>query len=497
MTAGRVIIPNSARIKALDAETINELFGSFDAEQEKIERFREYFVTNSFYDTFSANFPLRIAVGNKGTGKSAVLRASQLQDLERSDCICVSLSASDLIARADSLPADGLKAINHWKTVFASEAASHILATKISEKLEGDLARTFSSLPNFFSWITRVTSTKSGGVSDLVIRAGLDLKRIKEVVFYVDDLDKGWDGRYEGLHFVNSVLNACYDISKREHNIKFRLAIRWDLWDAISRINQDIDKIRQNATFLRWTNHDIYIVLAMRVARFFGVEFPYRLYLGEDRPQEDIARIFDPILERAFRGLGKWDNTPTRRVLLSMTRNRPRDLISLLTLAAEEAHKKQRIQITSEDLQAIFPQYSDERLNDLALEYGTRLAGMNKLLMSFKPTTAKGKASDKFRFTNDIMTIHLKSVLREHGSSIRFSYEKGPPDFRRILDFLYRIDFLQAWYKAPDGTIERVNFQDRQLAVSGLADFGYSWEVLPAYRWAIQPTRINDVIDSL
>ena len=221
------------------------------------------------------------------------------------------------------------------------------------------------------------------------------------------------------------------------------------------------------------------------------------MYLDGDRRQDEIARIFDPILEPTFHGWGKWDNAPTRRVLLSMTRNRPRDLIALLTLAASEAHKKRRVQITSDDLQAVFSQYSDERLNDLILEYGTRLLGMSKLLMSFKPAVAKGKAADKFRFTNDRMTVHLKSVLKQSGSGVRFSYEKGSPDFRRILDFLYRIDFLQAWYRDSSGVIERVNFQDRQLAVSGLADFGYSWEVLPAYRWAIQPTRLTDVIESL
>jgi hypothetical protein len=45
--------------------------------------------------------------------------------------------------------------------------------------------------------------------------------------------------------------------------------------------------------------------------------------------------------------------------------------------------------------------------------------------------------------------------------------------------------------------IERVNFQDRQLAITERTDFGYSWEVLPAYRWAIQPTKLSDVIESL
>lgn len=487
----------SPKIRTLDASTIHELFGSFDAEQENIARFRDYFVTNSFYENFCANFPLRIAVGNKGAGKSAILRALQIEDGGRPEYICVPLTASDLVAKADNLPSDGLKAINHWKAIFAAEAAGQILTQSVSERMSPDWGRMLSSLPDFFSWVAKMASVKTKGASDIAIRSGLDLNRVKQIVFYVDDLDKGWDGRYAGLHFVNSILNACYEVGKREQNIRFRLAIRWDLWDAISRINQDIDKIRQHAVFLRWSNHEIYLVAAKRISTFFGQEFPYKLYIEQARNQEEIARAFDPVLDRTFYGLGKWDGAPTRRVILSMTRNRPRDLLTLLSLAAEEAHRKNRIRITSDDLKAIFPRYSEDRFSDLIVEYGTRLAGMESLLLSFKPPKATGKAEDKFRYTNDRMAVHLKEVLRKNSGRIHFSYENGVPDFRRILDFLYRIDFLQAWYRHPTGSIERVNFQDRQLAISGLADFGYSWEILPAYRWAIQPTKITDVIESL
>lgn len=485
------------RLKQLDPDTVHGLFGSFDAEQENLDKFKDYFVTNNFFERFTANFPLRIAVGNKGAGKSAMLRASLINDQNEPNCVCISLTAPDLIALADNLPTDTLKAINHWKAVFAAEAAGQLLTSKITTRTDGDLARALSNLPQFFGWLRKVVSSKSKGMSDIAIKAGLDLNKITRIVFYVDDLDKGWDGRFEGLHFVNSILNACYDISKKEFNIQFRLAIRWDLWDAISRINQDIDKIRQNAVFLRWSNHEIYVVAAMRVAKYLGVEFPYKLYLGEDRSQEEIARIFDPILERTFHGLGKWDSTPTRRVILAMTRNRPRDLITLLTLAAEEAYSKGRSQIRSNDLQAIFPRYSEDRLNDLIVEYGTRVSGLENLVFSFRPSRATRKASDSYRFLNDRMATHLKALIKEKGSHIRFSYEKSIPDYRRLLDFLYRADFLQAFFRHPDGTIERVAFQDRQLAASSVADFGYSWEVLPAYRWALQPTKLLDVINSL
>ena len=55
---------------------IRQLFGSEDAETEKSDRFHEYFVKNRAYENLRAELPLRILVGHKGVGKSALLRFS-------------------------------------------------------------------------------------------------------------------------------------------------------------------------------------------------------------------------------------------------------------------------------------------------------------------------------------------------------------------------------------------------------------------------------------
>jgi hypothetical protein len=49
----------------------------------------------------------------------------------------------------------------------------------------------------------------------------------------------------------------------------------------------------------------------------------------------------------------------------------------------------------------------------------------------------------------------------------------------------------------PDGTIERKYFDRSRFLASDFADFGFDWEIHPAYRWALQPQSIQDVIDSL
>lgn len=489
----------SRRVQQFDEVTIRDLLGSFDAEQENIEKFKEYFVVNDFYKSFTADFPLRIAVGNKGTGKSAILRAALDEDLGKSEVISVPLTASDLVEKGGNLPAPPLEAINYWKKVFFREEAAKIVASTVAENVQSDVfaGKVLGTVSDLISWVGNLVSKKTNGASDYVVRGGLSLSRIRKVVFYLDDLDRGWDGRPVGLHFVNSIIEAAYDISKKESNIQFRIALRWDLWDAISRKNQDIDKIRQNAVTLKWTNHEIYVVVARRISKYFGLEFPYEMYLDEKRPQEEISRYYDPIIDPVFHGLGKWDGTRTRRVLLSMTRNRPRDLLALLTHAARRAHSGKRNWINSNDLSSIFPEYSQERLSDLSLEYGTRLEGLQGLLYSFKPPKLQRRAAQSYKYTEDSLIKHVKTYISSAKEKIRFRDEPGSPDFRRVIDFLYRIDFLQAWYLNESKEIERVNFQNRQIVISEDINFGYSWEVLPAYRWAIQPTSLKDVIDSL
>ena len=57
-----------------DDLTIRDLFGTDTAEDEDPERLKAYFFKNKAYSSTRANLPLRILVGHKGIGKSALLR---------------------------------------------------------------------------------------------------------------------------------------------------------------------------------------------------------------------------------------------------------------------------------------------------------------------------------------------------------------------------------------------------------------------------------------
>jgi len=57
-----------------------------------------------------------------------------------------------------------------------------------------------------------------------------------------------------------------------------------------------------------------------------------------------------------------------------------------------------------------------------------------------------------------------------------------------VIEFLYKIDFITARREQTGSEkIVRLHFDDSPHIISSAADFGFHWEVHPAYRWALTP----------
>lgn len=54
--------------------------------------------------------------------------------------------------------------------------------------------------------------------------------------------------------------------------------------------------------------------------------------------------------------------------------------------------------------------------------------------------------------------------------------------------FLYRCDFITG--RLDQGNrIKRLHFSDNQLLAEKSSNFGFKWEIHPAYRWALEPQK--------
>lgn len=65
-----------------------------------------------------------------------------------------------------------------------------------------------------------------------------------------------------------------------------------------------------------------------------------------------------------------------------------------------------------------------------------------------------------------------------------------------LIEFMYKINFLTARRQTDEGIIRKY-FEENRYLSSPSVDFGFHWEVHPAYRWALQPDRPSDIYRTL
>jgi len=103
---------NNTKVKLTD-EVIQELFGYEDAESESVERLKAYFIKNTAYERVRADLPVRILVGHKGTGKSALFKVAMSEDRDE-DNLPIMIRPDDIaeLGRSDD---NFLLKIKQWK----------------------------------------------------------------------------------------------------------------------------------------------------------------------------------------------------------------------------------------------------------------------------------------------------------------------------------------------------------------------------------------------
>lgn len=105
-------------------EEIQRLFGDEAADFEAIDRLKQYYVKTEVYDQFKTELPLRILVGHKGIGKSALFRVAMSED--RDDERLAILIKPDDVAEIGGDTQNFLQLIRIWK-----QGLSELLAQKV------------------------------------------------------------------------------------------------------------------------------------------------------------------------------------------------------------------------------------------------------------------------------------------------------------------------------------------------------------------------------
>jgi hypothetical protein len=474
-------------------ETIQAIFGHEAAENEDVDRLRQYYFKTPVFEKIAANLPLRLLVGHKGVGKSALFTVAIQEDRDAHQLPI--LIRPDEIAGIGTGASDFLQTIRDWK-----QGLQEILVRKVLDafgvaqpenfrgSVLGGAGRVLGYLKDtlgpYLNDKIAVEATDKAVLGQFLKGTGVDV--------YVDDIDRGWEGRKQDIQRISALINAMRDLSSDNKGLRFKLSLRSDVYFLVRTSDESTDKIEGSVVWYGWTNHEIFVLLVKRIETYFGraVDEAHLMKLR----QRDLALYLEPVMEQRFTGYGKWENAPMYRVLMSLTRKRPRDLVKLCTLAARHAADRNAERIMTDDFRSVFEEYSQGRIQDTVNEFRSELPDIERLIMNMKPNKAERQTKEGYVYKTDGLMSKLNKIM-EQG---RFMMQNGrEADARELANFLYKINFLTARKVMPSGEIERRYFEENRYVSGRFADFGYDWEIHPAYRWALQPDTVVSILNEL
>jgi hypothetical protein len=471
---------------SFDDATIEKLFGNEAADYENIERLQQYYFKSKVYSRVTADLPLRIIVGHKGVGKSALIRYAMHEDY-MNGILPILIKPDDVLSIAKS-NVDFLQRIKDWKV-----GLSEVIGRKALEDFGIGENATLQMITQPGEKLLNLIHNSVAGLLD---KAGVNLTPAKESIakrflekkkirVYIDDLDRGWAARKDEINRISALLGAILDLCTEYPGIQFRVALRSDVYFLYRTSDESTDKTEGSVVWFSWKNHETLALLAKRVETFFGRDVPDDL---EKFPQSELGRYLLPVMVERFSGAGKWENAPIHRILMTLIRRRPRDLVKLCSLAARHAHEHGRNKIHTEDLEGIFEEYSQGRSQDTFNEYKSELPDIQKLIEGMRPTTKEVRDGLGWIYSSDSLQKKLKNISEQ--GALKFSNGvKATP--KELAQFLYKINFLIARKDyGTDGLIERKYFEENRYISSEFRDFGYDWEIHPAFRKHLQPENV-------
>jgi hypothetical protein len=478
-------------------EVIQKLFGNEAAEDESFDRFQAYYLKSDTHSKVTADLPLRIIVGHKGIGKSAIFKMALNEDSNKSRLAI--LIKPDDIADLGKNTDDPLQTIRDWKiglnSIIATKALEAVNLLDKTELITTPLKITGKAL----SFIAESFKKKIQENISLAPTEKLIIEKFlkhSKIVIYIDDLDRGWQSRKEDINRISALLIAVRDLSNESPGLNFKISLRSDVYYLVRTSDESTDKIEGSVIWHKWTNQEILLLLIKRIESYFNREVNID-HLRNTRSRH-LSHYLDTIFASRFNSTGVWANTPMYRVLMSLIRKRPRDLVKLCTLAARDAFDNNSSLITTPNLQAIFEEYSQGRIQDTINEYKSELPTIERLIFGMKPNGQQSKSGRWFQYN----TNELRSKIFNIMQNTTFVFSNGRPAGQaELAHFLYKINFITARKiiinSEGEEEIDRKYFEENRYLSSKTVDFGYEWEVHPAFRWALQPDNIIGILNQL
>jgi len=476
----------------LNESNRKKLFGTYDGESENIDRLKQYYFKSDIYESLISDQPLKILIGNKGVGKSAMFKVAYAEAKEKG-FMAINLVPDDVAEIWEKQDEIDIIKVRKWKHALTENIAKRVLQEL--DLFDPNISNTIVSLGHkIFTILAKsIESIKQSQTLSSKQTTRIDnFLASKEIVVYLDDIDRNWQNRKESVKIITTLIAAMRSLANDNPGLSFKLALRLDVYRAVRASDESADKWEDALVYLSYKVHDIFVFLIKRILTFYGEKIDDSKIMKTS--QNALAQNLKPVFEPTFQGKGKWKDVEMKTVLTSLIRNRPRDLVKLCAESAKEAFKNGESVIKTEHILAILPKYSESIIDDTIGEYGSELSQIDKLLYGMKPSKKEKSAEDAFKYTTKQLHDKLFNIMQ----NTNFKFASGAAMTNRALkDFLYKINFITARKGDENGKIIRFNYEENQKLSLPYMEEHYEWEVHLAYRWILTPDSIDEVFKKI
>jgi hypothetical protein len=240
------------------------------------------------------------------------------------------------------------------------------------------------------------------------------------VYILIDNLDDGWDNSTEANAFIRGLLLAIYEICQPNIPVRLIVFFRSDMYDAITREFQHVDKYRQFQEHIYWGRKEIMELVAQRI----------RVNRQIKRPLSSIE-VWETVFEAEI------GNERVPHYMIDRGLLRPRETFQFCRLAAEKAEQRGHAKITPEDISDAENEYSRWKIDDLCSEFLYSYPGLkDKILQRFFGCPSRVVPGKLKELLEDALTDPRGSEKHDWTENLRNAEE--------LIQILYNIGFLKA-----------------------------------------------------
>lgn len=482
-----------------DLSELQNYFSTGNAETESDFIDDVYFQDAKFNEI--VKFPartIRILVGKKGSGKSALLEVLKIR-CDKSKIPCIHIKPDDFPLRIDkSNPAIAdikNEAFNSLLRIIAIELGS-VLADQVDKDSRSvlqaaiddgrispaNIAKFKEILIPIGKGLTNIEFEKIFGnriYTKSELKSGINtLSKNSELYFYllIDDTDQIASVSSENyLETIWGLIIAAQKISEELPNIKPIITIREEVWNRLRLDNHgardQIDHYRNTVKRLNCTEDSLRQILYNRLNYCKNILHPHMKGSPYECFFEGSSCKLPSSSERR-----SWDD-----YIITSSRYRPRDSVQMVFKLSEYAMKSGRNIINDEDVEKSAYEYSKERIEDIVNE--------NQYLCDELYIVLKSFIKLEFENSAEIIKEHLKVLpgtcrIEVKKNVIRTENEE---DAFVLWKLLYDMEFLTPRLldaRMPRGFSFIRPIDDPELVSKSRWNemTRFSWDIHPSYR---------------